>query len=371
MRKVLWFCMPAAILFALLPGSAFAKTEAGPSCGATITKSVTLKANLNCSAGGMNGLNVGKSGVVINLNGHTITGAGGADHYYGIYNDGHSNVTVENGTIKNFYYDYYSEYVHHETVTKVTFVLDGTRNYFGLYAEYGAGNSYSHNKVTNAYYGFETYGEAGDTFTKNILTGNLYAVYEEYSQHQTWTSNKFSFSGAEGYYEDYGSPLLIGNLSNHNGDEGYYLDCDEYGNVLVKNNTATNDGASGIYSYYCYSEGYQTSTYTGNTTSHDTYGIYSYYDWKAKFSGNTADNNSSDGFYYYEPAGYVITKNTSNKNTASGVLFYTDGAYYPNVFDKNSSTGNHSYGFQSDYGVFGTRDSGSANSKGLFYSVSG
>jgi len=76
MRRILWFCMPAALLFALVPGGAAAKTAAGPSCGATITKSITLKANLDCSAGGMNGLNVGKSGIVINLNGHSIIGAG-------------------------------------------------------------------------------------------------------------------------------------------------------------------------------------------------------------------------------------------------------------------------------------------------------
>ncbi len=371
MRRVLWFCVPAAMLFAFLPGLASAQTAAGPSCGATVTKSITLKANLNCSTGGTDGLNVGKSGITINLNGHTITGAGGANGYYGIYNNAHSNVTVENGTIKNFKYGYYSDYAHGESVMKIKFILDGSQSYYGLYSGYGGGNTYSHNTVTNGVYGFYTYGAAGNTFTRNTLTGNEYGVYEEYSQHETWTSNDFSHSSESGYDEDYTSPILIGNKSNHNASDGYYIDCDGYGNAVLKHNVAIRDGSYGIYSYDCYSDGYQTSTFTGNTTSHDDYGLYSDYDWKAKFTGNTADSNTNEGFYFYEPAGYVITKNTSKDNKSDGVLFYTDASYYPNMLAKNSSSGNHGYGFASDYGVFGTGDSGAGNSSGLFYSVSG
>jgi parallel beta-helix repeat protein len=371
MRRVLWFCVPPALLFALLPGFASAKTAAGPSCGATITKSIKLKANINCTGGGLNGLVVGKNGIVIDLNGYTITGAGGANHYYGIYNNGHNNVTVENGTIKNFYYDYYSEYAHHETVTKVTFVLDGTQSYDGLYAGYGGANTYSHNTVSNGYYGFYAYSEAGDTFTHNSLRHNDYAVYDEYSQHETWMSNDFSYSTDQGYYNDYGSPILIGNASSHDGSDGFYIDCDEDGYAVVKNNIAKYDGGRGIYSYYCYSSGYETSLFTGNTTNHDSYGIYSTYDWKAKFSGNTADSNSKNGFYFYEPSGYVITKNTSDDNALSGVLFYTNDYYYPHLFTKNSSSGNHSYGFESDYGLYGTHDTGKGNTHGLLYQVSG
>jgi parallel beta-helix repeat protein len=371
MRRFLLFCLPAVILLAVSPGVATAKS-AGLTCGQTVTKSVTLKANLDCSAGGMDGLNIGKNGIVIDLNGHTITGGGGADHYDGIYNNGFDNVTVENGTIKNFYYDYYSQYAHHETVTKVTLVLDASQDYYGLFSGYGGSNTYSYNKVTNAYYGFYVYGTAGDTFTHNTVTGNLYGVYDEYAQHETWLANTFSYNADQGYYNDYGSPILIGNVANHNGADGFYIDCDSYGSAVVKNNVATHNGASGIYSYYCYDTGYYASTYSGNVTnSNGTYGLYSYYDWKAKFSGNTANKNTKNGFYFYESAGYIITKNTSNDNTLSGVLFYTDGEYYPHLFMKNSSSGNNSYGYESDYGLYGTMNTGSGNTSGLLYQVSG
>ena len=140
----------------------------------------------------------------------------------------------------------------------------------------------------------------------------------------------------------------------------------------MKNNTAKFDGGDGIYSYYCYNDSYQTSTFTGNTLNHDSYGLYSEYDWKAKVSGNTANSNTNNGFYIYYASGYVVTKNTTNDNGASGVLFYTDdNYYYPLVVAKNSSSGNHRYGFESDYAVFGTDDSGGGNSQGLFYEVSG
>jgi Right handed beta helix region/Periplasmic copper-binding protein (NosD) len=371
MRRALWICVPAAMLLALWPAVAAAKTAAGPSCGATITKSITLKANLNCSSGGMNGLNVGKSGIVINLNGHTITGAGGADDFYGIFNNGHANVTVENGTIKNFRYDYFSQHAHHETVMKIKFMLDGSRTYFGLYAANGGGSTYSHNTVSNAEYGFETYSAAGDVFMHNTLTGNMDGAYEEYSQHDTWTSNTFSYSSDQGYSADDGSPILIGNVSNHDAAEGFYLYCNAYGNAVVKNNTATHDGKGGIYSYYCYTEAYQPSTFTGNTTNHDSYGIESEYDWRATFSGNTADDNTDDGFYFYYPVGYVIRKNTSNNNGIDGVYLFTNAEYFPTLFAKNSSSGNNDYGFESDSAVFGTGDSGSGNKQGLFYLVSG
>ena len=53
----------------------------------------------------MNGLVVGANGITIDLNGHTIDGTNArTPGTGGIANDGHSNVTIENGTISDFYY---------------------------------------------------------------------------------------------------------------------------------------------------------------------------------------------------------------------------------------------------------------------------
>lgn len=72
---------------------------AAPTCGQALTASVTLAADMDCSAGGTNGLNVGANSITINLNGHTIRGNGGN---IGISANGHTGVVIENGTIDDF-----------------------------------------------------------------------------------------------------------------------------------------------------------------------------------------------------------------------------------------------------------------------------
>jgi parallel beta-helix repeat protein len=81
------------------PGSA-ATTVA---CGQTLTRSTTLANDLsNCPH---NGLVIGAGNITVNLNGHTIDGTNANEPGTGgIANDNHANVTIENGTITDFYY---------------------------------------------------------------------------------------------------------------------------------------------------------------------------------------------------------------------------------------------------------------------------
>jgi len=68
-----------------------------PTCGASVSGSVTLAADLTGCTG--DGLVVVANGTVINLNGHTISGTGVAS---GVYNIGNTSVTVKNGAITGF-----------------------------------------------------------------------------------------------------------------------------------------------------------------------------------------------------------------------------------------------------------------------------
>ena len=79
------------------------RRQATVSCGETLTKSTTLANDLvDCP---VNGLVVGANGITIDLNGHTIDGTNArTPGTGGIANDGHRNVTIENGTITDFYY---------------------------------------------------------------------------------------------------------------------------------------------------------------------------------------------------------------------------------------------------------------------------
>jgi hypothetical protein len=67
-------------------------------CGQTITESVTLAADQTSAE---DGLVVGADGITIDLGGHTIAGDMGTGDV-GIDLNGHSDVTIRNGTVRNF-----------------------------------------------------------------------------------------------------------------------------------------------------------------------------------------------------------------------------------------------------------------------------
>jgi hypothetical protein len=74
--------------------------QASPvSCGQTITASTTLTANLSC-ANGSNGIVIGANSVVLNLNGHLISGSGGVGVSTNFASD-----TIENGYVLGFSFD--------------------------------------------------------------------------------------------------------------------------------------------------------------------------------------------------------------------------------------------------------------------------
>ena len=71
----------------------------GVRCGATLTKSTTLAADLVRCPG--TGLVIGADGITVNLAGHTISGTN-APGSEGIANDGHANVRILGGRISDF-----------------------------------------------------------------------------------------------------------------------------------------------------------------------------------------------------------------------------------------------------------------------------
>ncbi len=100
----------AALLIGLAATSlrVAAPTEASHvSCGDVLTSHTVLDSDLNCAG---NGLIMGADGISLDLNGHTITSAGGL---VGVQAWGRSGVTIRNGTVTGFLFGVW---------------LDGTRN---------------------------------------------------------------------------------------------------------------------------------------------------------------------------------------------------------------------------------------------------
>jgi parallel beta-helix repeat protein len=91
------YVVPAILTFSLLAGArAHAANEL---CGQTITQSVTLTANQACTG---QGLIVGADGITIDLAGFTLSGDAGFDER-GVNLNGHTKVTIANGTISGFF----------------------------------------------------------------------------------------------------------------------------------------------------------------------------------------------------------------------------------------------------------------------------
>jgi parallel beta-helix repeat protein len=89
-----------AVMFLLFAGPAAASHV---NCGDRITQDTVLDSDL---AQCFDGLRIGADGVTLDLNGHTIDGlsAGGrGSNGVGVLSDGHSHVTVENGTVQQFF----------------------------------------------------------------------------------------------------------------------------------------------------------------------------------------------------------------------------------------------------------------------------
>ena len=92
------------LLAAVVGAGSSANAHGSVSCGDVLTTSTTLKADLACD---VNALRVGADGIVIDLNGHTITArpdGSGAYPAYGVDNSGgFDQVVVKDGSITGFH----------------------------------------------------------------------------------------------------------------------------------------------------------------------------------------------------------------------------------------------------------------------------
>jgi parallel beta-helix repeat protein len=108
----------AAVFPAAQPAARPTRTTV--SCGQTVTASITLTSDLVGCRG--SGLVVGADNVTIDLNGHTIDGTNARKPGTGavVTKGSHSNVTISNGTVKDFYFSGIALSGHADAVRKVT-----------------------------------------------------------------------------------------------------------------------------------------------------------------------------------------------------------------------------------------------------------
>jgi len=173
-------------------------------CGQTITASLTLNGDLVCTAS--LGLNVSGTSVVLNLNGHEISGAGGGN---GVQIFGKSD-TVENGLITDFFYGVFV-FGATDTISAVRATYNGDA---GIVDD-GTGT-----KITNCVATNNVFTGIASSSTGSVLTGD----------HEL---NNGSTVSQPGLIVDGTKQTVTGNVANGNGGDG--IDDFGFGTTLTKN----------------------------------------------------------------------------------------------------------------------------------------
>jgi len=178
-------------------------------------------------------------------------------------------------------------------------------------------------------------------------------------------------SSPYGVYLEYGG----GDVLSHDSATGFYEGFTTYGSGgdLFANNTLTQN-------YYGVYTEYETQDrWVGNHLSMNHYGLYDDYGDRTVYRGNTANSNTSDGFYLdCDTYGTLhLLFNTANHNGSSG--FYVGDCYYDygstaaySIIKGNTADQNGSYGIEAydplQYVVLGNTTNGNQSDTGLYFS---
>ena len=376
----------------LLAGPAVASRQAhataatNVACGGTITASITINGDLDCSSTSSPALTIDQPGVTLDLGGHTITGNSGypvvvADDTCA-YGGQCNNETVTNGTITGGEYQV-EFWGQNDTASNLT-LTDAAST--GVYLHYTTNALVTGNTITGA--GSEgIYSEYGSSnvISSNVLKDDSYNLELEYDQADTVSSNNSSISGDDtssyNFY-DYQSDLnTYTNNVTAGGRYGYYIDPGEDGSVTMTGNGAraakhtSSETGSGFYIYEAYHWSYAApySVFSGNVATGNYIGYYDYYSAYALWLENTANYSGNIGFWFEEPSREQIIGNVSKYNGDSG--FYLEDTYEGDnalAFANNQAWYNQDYGFYADYSQAGSNNTGSNTNSPLdCYDVSG
>ncbi len=316
----------------------------GIACGDNINSSTILSNNLGPCPG--NGLNINATNIVLDCDGHSITGS---NTNYGISVNSKQNVTFKNCIINSFQQGIYLYYSSNNTLTNNT-LYNNTDT--GVYLEFSNNNSIKNNSIYNS-------------------TTNGRGIYLKTSNNNTITNNIIhdnTNTGIQlGYYSNYNN--LTNNTIYNNPNSGIYLSVSSYNKI--NNNTVYNTTGFGIYlvTDARYNEIYNNTVYnsnsrgilistsnnilTNNTLYNNTqYGIQIDTSTNNTLTGNTLYNNTGVGVYVYQSNMSILTNNTiyntfsngrgvyihsSNLNTLNNNTLYnnTNGIY---LFNSNNNT---------------------------------
>jgi parallel beta-helix repeat protein len=287
-------------------------------CNTAVSGFLKLANNLsNCAD---DGLRVMANNVVIDLNGHHISGSGDGA---GISNmGGFDNLTVRNGTIRNFQNGIDSRGTAANIAAGGSFLeLDLARNDTGLFLFHTTHTMLFETRVVgNALSGVLALTSAATRVRSNTILGNgTNGIAFSVNSVSDATGNEIAGSGREGIFmEDVGSTWLTGNTVDASGRDGIAVTPIAAGPNLVRENVVTASGRDGI-SFI--GAGDAVDLLDNTSVSNSRYGMWLDGGGHKIVTGNGALDNGYDGIYV-AGSDAELTDNVAHRN---GFADNTDG----------------------------------------------
>ena len=369
-----------ALLLGMITAGAAPASAAALPCGYTATTSIKLTANINCTGDTTdNGINIGASDITVNLNGHSILGPGANNMTQGIadnltsstvYND----VTIENGTISNFYGDIVLEGdpggsdLTGAVVEKITTTNDRLETGYGLFGGGLSGASIHNLSISDADYGVDLEDSQASTVSHNQLQSPFFGLTDSEGFRNTWSDNTLSNVNDYGVgTEDATAAVVKSNtFSGGLGGSGIF-DSDSSGTSITDNTMkGIGEGIGSIDS--------SDDTIGSNKGSTAAFGIYTEDSTDFSLTGNQF-SGSEYGIETDCPVGELLKGNTTNHNSDVGVFVYTStnecqsGVTYSATLDNNTANDNR-FGLYSQVVASGSGNRATGNSVVNCYQVS-
>jgi len=317
-------------------------------CGETLTSSVTLIGNLDCSGTPGVALYIGHDGVTLNLNGFWVKGATG---FNTIDNESSVGTTIKNGTV---YASGGIDAISNDngggdnlTVDVVNIVGDKSEDLFGVDSENSSGLTVLDSSFSGLDVGVYLYEQTDDVLKNNTIetcsTGSCSAAYGVESDGDltgvTIMGNAFTSDAARtgtAYYADNDAGTMFSGNTVTGLAYGVYTETHN-GGLMITNNVfggaAPADGLeSGIYL-----DGYDHGDVISGNFVRNSFGvgIGDYDSFNNTYVGNiaTANGRATDDFSFdIEPYGYgpvTMVNNIARLGFSAG--FYICGAYSDSV----------------------------------------
>jgi parallel beta-helix repeat protein len=210
-------------------------------CGAYVTHDVTLQHDIyGCVDGG---IVVAKSGVTVDLNGHTITGLGEGN---GIAAAGVSGVTIKNGSVVNFEAGLHLTGVQNSRVLDTRFSMNSDAS---AWVEGSSHNKFKRLRMTeNGDGGFRLISSHNNRIAGNTISGasDSGIMMEVLSSHNRLVRNKITLAG-EGIKVEGGSHnRVFRNTTSWNGGAGIEV-AEDSAQTRINENQAHHNGGDGIF----------------------------------------------------------------------------------------------------------------------------